>query len=111
VRRALGRALDTDEAAAARLVFHDDLLTERARQILADHARRDVRRTARRIRHDEPDRTRWISLSACYPRCDGDCDSTCSQMQEFAAGKFHVFSLNVAGCARCIMFQPLPGMV
>src|SRR6516164_10007240 len=32
VRRARGRALDTDEAAASRLVFHHDLLAERTRQ-------------------------------------------------------------------------------
>ena len=62
IRRALGRRLDADVAVGTGLVLDIDLLAEGARQVLADQPRRDIGRAARRKRHDEPDRLRWIRL-------------------------------------------------
>ena len=82
VRCALGRALDSDQATASRLVFHEDMLAEHARQILTDHARRDVRRAAWRIRHDESDRSRRIVEGRCELRGSGRRGGSCGELQE-----------------------------
>src|SRR5262249_39082952 len=65
-RVAVGRALDegarADEAGAAGAIVDHDLLAERARKLLRDHARHGVDAAARRVRHDKGDDAGGIIL-------------------------------------------------
>jgi hypothetical protein len=58
VGRRLGDQLGGDVAVRARPVLDDHRLAERLRQLLRQHARRDVGRAAGRDRNDEADRAR-----------------------------------------------------
>ena len=62
IGRGLGDDLRADVAVGAGLVLDDDRLAPRFRELLADRAREDVRRAARRVRHDDADRLCGIGL-------------------------------------------------
>ena len=57
-----------DIAASANAVLDDKLLTEIFRQILTEDTRDSVVGTARRERHSEAHRTRWIIERQCNAR-------------------------------------------
>ncbi|MNV61596.1 hypothetical protein D3C71_1541090 [compost metagenome] len=55
VRRGRGHLLGGDGAVGAALVLDDDALAQRLARFRRDRARQDVRRAARRVRHDQRD--------------------------------------------------------
>jgi hypothetical protein len=67
VRRGAHGPGGPDRAARADDVLDDDPLTERTRHVLADEARGDIGRAARRKRHDHGDRPRRINLPRRVP--------------------------------------------
>ena len=62
VGRGASRRLRADDVAGAGAVVHDDLLAQCARQAPGDEAADDVGRAARRLRDDDPDRSRGPGL-------------------------------------------------
>src|SRR5215470_6077059 len=81
--------LGSDVAVRPRPVLDNELLTEPFRQPLTYRARGDVSSSARGIAHDDAHWPGWIGLCSY---CAGDSrqrDSAGSEMQDFAAVKFH----------------------
>jgi hypothetical protein len=72
IRRAFRRGLHADVAVGAGLVLDDNLLTQAARQMLADQARTHVGRAAGRKRHDEAKRPARPVLRLCARRYADD---------------------------------------
>src|SRR5262245_57582147 len=83
-------------------VLDDELLSERARHVLADDAGSKVGVPARGERINDRDGTRRIGLRPCDTR-HRQRGSARGQMQEFAAGKFH-FEPSLTSLDR---FEPL----
>ena len=70
IRRASRRELAADVSPCTGTIIDDDLLTPDFTQLLRDDARNDVRRTARRKRHDDAHGFGRITLCPCQ-RCQG----------------------------------------
>jgi hypothetical protein len=76
--------------ASAWPIFDNDLLTEPLRQPLPHNPGYSVSTAARRKPNDPPQRPRWKGLRPCNPRHHWQRGGTRGQMQECAAGKFHL---------------------
>src|SRR5262249_22089938 len=82
--------LSADIAASARSILNDEWLAEALRQPLAHYACDDVGRATGRSRQNQVYRPRWIGLRPCEAWQNRKRGSARDQMQQFAAGKFHV---------------------
>src|SRR5437870_5608548 len=82
--------LSSDIAAGARPILNDELLTEPLGEPLTYYARDDVNRMARGKSNDDAHRPRRIGLRPCNARHGGQRGGARGQVQEFAAGKFHL---------------------
>ena len=109
VRSRAHDCLSADIAAGAGTIFNDELLTQPLRQPLPHEPRSNVGRTSGSERHDQAHRPRRIGLCQYDPRRNRQRGSSCGQMQECAAGKFHGvprWSLGIISC-RCTHHEQL----
>src|SRR5262245_37856013 len=81
--------LGSNIAGRTRPVFNDEWLAEPLGEPLAYQPCKDVTRAGGRKRHDHAHRLRRVRLRPRDARDGRERGSTCSQMQEFAAWKFH----------------------
>jgi hypothetical protein len=84
------RRFGADIATAAGPIIDDDGLPEPLRQPLADQAREEITRTARREANHDAHRSRRIGLRACNTRYHQERDGACrGHMQCSTARKLH----------------------
>jgi hypothetical protein len=64
VRSGFRHDIGAYHAAAAGTIIDDERLAQALRKFLSDRAAQRIVAAARRIRHDQPDRLRWITLGS-----------------------------------------------
>src|SRR5260370_30344861 len=77
--------------------------------MLDEDARERIGGSARRVGHNNCDRSRWIGLRPCDARHGRKRGSAGGQMQKITAGKFHGAYVCSPPGSRTVNTEPLPG--